>query len=347
MKNRKLLAFEKWFLYWLIGWIPVPYYVTVFGYFLLELAIIILIFKVEQIPFWQYSIPIFSGLFSVNSIVVFYIHLGNFLEKYANEFSLVVSTNEAAKTINAILDRDVYSYKLNILFLIIVLSYSFLTIWTIGLVFPSETVTILAYIAYFLIMGFMAFFMALGVGIWHFMYEVGKLPIRVRLLHPDNMGGLGRAGELGLKLSLMVSSLSVIYSLGAIYAPYRDIDISQYAYLWIVLALFFLIVSFFLPSFSFHKALKKEKEKGIDKLSKVYDLSFKDYLKEPLVLDNIDITSVEKQANILKFLEYKIENMSVWPYSKPVTKFGVLAMSQVMVFFLQQYGPKLCKTFFG
>jgi len=351
VEKKKLLPLERYLLRWIIYPIPLPYIITVLLYLSLEFTIIWWILEKENVPFWEYSIPISCGLLAVNSIAIFTINLSNLLKNSTKALQNMLNDEETEKKgiVNDLLERNIYNSVIPIVILIIILTLSALTFLKTGIFFPSSLVTILAYIASFLIMAFLAFSIAMGIGIWKFIYEFRKLPIKIQILHPDNMGGLKKVGEIGLRLSYMTSWLMIIYSIGAIYTPYKNIAVKYYGHLWIIFAIIFVVASFFLPSFSFHKALKQEKEKVLDHLSPIYDLVLKQFLKRSIQQDfnwNIEAETIQKLVNILKFFEDKIENINVWPYSRPFIRLGVIVASQVLVFLLQQYGSHLSQYLF-
>ena len=146
----------------------------------------------------------------------------------------------------------------------------------------------------------------LAVGFWRWMNEFGKLRPKVDVFHTDQVGGLGPVADVSDWVISMGSVIAAVYSLCACFGPYARTDQKGYAYLWIVLATFLMILAFLIPAHSIHLCLKDAKFEAANKLSKHSAKVFKQF--ELGTLDN----SAEVAA--LKWFSESLDHLNVWPY---------------------------------
>ena len=156
-----------------------------------------------------------------------------------------------------------------------------------------------------------------------------RFSIRVHPLHPDGAGGFGFIGMHYLGLSLFVVAIGVWLSLFHFILPIiqrRPIVIDSEIIVAWSLYLAGTPMSFFLPLWSAHVAMKQEKAALLQEISSQFDSDFES-ARSTLHKSAKEIeSSLEKVKSLQEMLQLVNETYPTWPYnSRTLRRFSISA----------------------
>jgi hypothetical protein len=159
----------------------------------------------------------------------------------------------------------------------------------------------------------------------------------IQPLHPDNCGGLSSLGELSMKLNLGVFLFGII----SFIAIYVNLKIYQRP-IWYPLNIMTTIgyftgssILFFLPMFSTHNAMKRSKNKMIQKISDRFLRTINNTIK--IVEGNTPIKDELDELDSLKKIYDVASKMPVYPFNfTNVTSYLGSIVTPVLIFVIQQ-----------
>lgn len=186
-----------------------------------------------------------------------------------------------------------------------------------------------AHVAYSLILGTLALYAAVllllreVLTIRWLSYFFRHFQLRVHALYPDNAGGFEFIGIYYLNLVLFVVVAGMMISLWSVIVPVVHGTPILPGVVWPLAWMGYIVVTpatFFLPLWSGHLAMKREKANLIRVISSQFDVDF------DLVLYRIakDSETIEQRTQKIEFLrelrEFVDKTFPVWPYSTQIGK---------------------------
>ena len=251
-------------------------YFRLFPYAVLELFIIVLIFSFNKVTiglFIQKFMPIIIIYVTLLNLDIFFLlHISQSIKESIPKISALARHTQQERELPEIFKRNVYNLRRLVFISLAIVVFGEITFTLLGLDSDSKTVLIFCYLIAipvgFTLAGAV---LHLGVGVWMSIYQIGQLDLKIWVFAPDRLGGTKVIGDLGLKVTYIGGIVALLYSLGAHYSPYLIVQAKHYAYIWVLAATIFLILSFIIPTYSLHKILSSAKKIALREAAAVLD----------------------------------------------------------------------------
>ena len=156
-----------------------------------------------------------------------------------------------------------------------------------------------------------------GLGLWNafnslrYITDILKDGLNINPLHPDGFGGLEPIGDFIIKITLIISSGSLILPF-SIMAVSNGIIGEEFRFITFILAgsyIFLVLFSFIIPLLKLSKIAKKEKYNIVKKSIRKYDEMLKELLDHPSTENQVKVETYH--ATYLS----EIKQMKIWPFT--------------------------------
>jgi hypothetical protein len=220
--------------------------------------------------------------------------------------------------------------------LAICVALGYATFGSLG-VATSDGIAIVIYVWILPAFGLLGVTIGFIINVWQFLWKTGKSEIRLRILHPDMMGGLGPVGELNTITLYGGGALLVVYSTGSHLMPYIDQEHRSYAYAWIGAAIVLYGLGLFLPTWTLHQKLRHEKSAAEARLEEMKSSLFQEAeaCAAAPAGNRPELGEAESFVNVVHYLEEFIERVSPWPHGALARTILGLASIQGIGYLLQ------------
>ena len=143
-------------------------------------------------------------------------------------------------------------------------------------------------------------------------YGIGKKPMRINPFHHDGMGGLKAFGALSFSFFMHATVVATLAATIMFFAPWKSSICYYYGASLLIVVYSIVLVSFFIPLLSAHKALKKFKEDKLSTINKTL-MMYQDEITKSSSKGYYPAVTKDKLERIL-FVQNNVNKMKTWPF---------------------------------